>query len=128
MRTYFHTQCLGSLFRLRPHISILIPRLVSFNTLEPKAGLAKGVADGCDVRRAASFKGDIDDGFTKTDAVVGAVVYRFDNVGALAGEDLREIEQGTGAVLQIDPDAQQTAVLDQAALNDLGQQGDRKSV
>jgi hypothetical protein len=75
------------------------------------------------VRCAAGFDGDVDDGFAQADAVVGAVVDGLYNVGALAGEDLRELEQCAGAVLQVDADAQQAAVFDQAALDDLGQQG-----
>src|ERR1035438_8790443 len=94
------------------------------NSLEAEAGLAQDVADGGDVGCAAGFKGYIDGGFAQADAVVGAIVEGFDDVGALAGQDLGEGVQSAGAVLEVDADAQQAAVLDQAALNDLGQQAD----
>ena len=92
------------------------------NSLEAETGFAQGVADGGDVGRAAGFDGDVDDGFAEADAVVGAVVHGFDDVGAFAGENLGERQQRAGTVLQINADAQQAAVFYQAALDDLGQQ------
>ena len=94
------------------------------NSFEAEAGFAQGVADGGDVGGAAGFEGDVDDGFAEADAVVGAVVDGLDDVGALAGEDLGEVEERAGAVLQIDADAQQAAIFDEAALDDLGEQRD----
>ena len=60
----------------------------------------------------------------RLDAVVGAVVAGFDDVGALAGEDPGEVEERAGAVREIDAEAQPAAVLDEAALDDVGEQGD----
>src|ERR1035437_155800 len=82
------------------------------------------MADGGDVGGAARFKRDVDDGFAEADAVVSAVVHGFDDVGALAGQDLGEREQCAGAVLQVDTDAEQAAIFHQAALDDFGQQAD----
>ena len=73
---------------------------------------------------AAGFQGDVDYGFAEADTVVGAVVNGFDDVGAFAGEDLGEVEERAGTVLQIDADAQETAVFDEAALDDLGEKRD----
>ncbi len=73
---------------------------------------------------AAGFNGDVDDGFAQAHAVIGAVVYGLDNVGAFAGQNLRELQKRAGTVLQVDADAQQAAIFDQAALDDFGQQGD----
>src|ERR1035441_6003983 len=94
------------------------------NALEAEAGFAQGVADGGDVGCAAGFQGYIDGGFAQADAVVGAIVDGFDDVGALAGQYLGEGVQSAGAVLKVDADAKQAPILDQAALDDLGQQGD----
>ena len=94
------------------------------DALEAEAGLAQGVADGGDVGCAAGFQGNIDDGFAQAHAVVGAVVERFNDVGAFAGQDLGEVEEGAGVILQINAHAEKTAVFDQAALDDFGQQGD----
>jgi len=82
------------------------------------------VADGGDVGGAAGFQGDVDDGFAEADAVVGAVVDGFDDVGALAGEDLGEVQESAGAVLQINADTQKPAIFYQAALDDFGKKGD----
>jgi hypothetical protein len=94
------------------------------NSFEAEAGFAERVADGGDVGGAAGFEGDVDDGFAEADAVVGAVVDGFDDVGALAGEDLGEVEESAGAILQIDADAQETAVFDETALDNFGKKGD----
>ena len=67
----------------------------------------------------ARFEGHIDDRLTKTDAVIGAVVHRLDDVGAFTGEDFAEVQQGAGTILQIDSDTEQAAILHKAALDDL---------
>jgi len=93
------------------------------NALEAEASFAEGVADGGDVGCAAGFERDVDDGFAEADAVIGAIVDGFHDVGALLGEDLSEDEQCAGTVLEVNADAQQAAVFDQAALDDFGEQG-----
>jgi len=94
------------------------------NALEAEASFAQGVTDSGNVGCAAGFQSYVNDGFAEADAVIGAVVDGFDDVGTLLGEDLGEGEECAGTVLQVDTDAEQTAVFDQAALNNLGQQGD----
>ena len=94
------------------------------NSFEAEAGFAQGVADGGDVGGAAGFESDVDYGFAEADPVVGAVVDGFDDVGAFAGEDLGEMKQRAGAVLQIDADAQEAAIFDEAALDNFGEQRD----
>jgi len=91
------------------------------NALEAEACFAEGVADGGDVGGTAGFDGYVDDGFAEAHSVIGAVVYGFNDVGALAGEDLRELQQGAGTVLQIDANAQEAAVFYQAAFDDFGE-------
>src|SRR5580700_11204023 len=92
--------------------------------LEAEASFAHGVADGGDVRGATCLKRHIDHCLAKTHTVVGAVVECFDDVGTLAGKDLGEMEQSAGAILQVDPDSKKSAILDQTALDDLGEQCD----
>ena len=93
------------------------------NALEAEAGFAEGVADGGDVGCAAGFESDVYDGFAEADAVIGAVVDGFYDVGALLGEDLGEGEQCAGAVLKVNTNAEQAAFFYQAALDDFCKQG-----
>src|SRR5579863_2889627 len=73
---------------------------------------------------AAGFERDVDGGVAEADAVVGAVEEQFDDVGALAGDDRGEFGECAGAVRQVNADANQAAVFDQAALDDAAEQGD----
>ena len=91
------------------------------NSFEAESGFAQRVADGGDVRCTAGLQGDVDDGFIETDAIVGAVVDCFSDVGSFAGQDLREVEQSAGAVLEIDADAKKATVLDEASLDNPGE-------
>jgi hypothetical protein len=68
--------------------------------IEAETGFAEGMANGRNVACAASLQGYIDDGFAQTDAVVGAIVNDFNNIGALAGQDLDQVEQRARPVLQ----------------------------
>src|SRR6266702_1268106 len=94
------------------------------NAFEAEAGFTQGVTNGSDMSGAARLERHIDDGFAEADTVVGAVVDGLSDVGALACQNLGEGEQCSGAVLQVDANAQQAAVFDQAAFDDLGQQAD----
>src|SRR5580704_6362321 len=93
------------------------------NALEAEAGFAQGVADRGDMGCAAGFNCDVDDGFAQADAVVGTVVNGFNDIGALPGQNLRQLMECAGPVLQVNTHAEQTAILDQAALDNLGEQG-----
>src|SRR5579871_2768964 len=99
-------------------------RLSLLNPLEAKPSLTQSVADRGDVRGATCLERDIDDGFAQADTVVGAVMHRLDNVGALASQNLREVEKRAGTIEQIDTNAQQAPILHETALDDLGEECD----
>lgn len=81
-----------------------------------------GGHQGCeefrDVVGTAGFHGDIDGGIAEIDAVVGAIIGGFDDVGAMVGEDSGEAVQRAGIVGQMNPEADQASVFDQATLDD----------
>src|ERR1700691_5310183 len=95
-----------------------------FNAFVAVARLRQRRADLFNVLRAAGFQGEVDDRVAEADAVVGAVVGRLHDVGAEVGDDLREVMQGAGAVGEVDADPGAASVLDQAAFDDLREQGD----
>ena len=73
---------------------------------------------------AARFHGDVDGGVAEIDSVVGAVICRFDDIGAMIGEDSGEAMQRTGIVGQMNAQTDETSVFHQAALDDAREQGD----
>ena len=77
-----------------------------------------------DLFAATGLEGDVDGGVAEVDAVVGAVVERVDDVGAVVGDQLGQLGEGSGFVEQVDAQADQAAVLDETALDDAAEEGD----
>lgn len=77
-----------------------------------------------DVLIASCFERDIDDGVTEADAVVGAVVGGLHDIGAGVGEDSCELMQCAGPVGEMNAKAGAASVLDEATLDDTGEQTD----
>ena len=71
---------------------------------------------------AARFHGDVDRGVAQIHSVIGAVVGGLDDVGAMLGQNSGEAMQGAGIIGQMDAQAHQASVFDQAALDDAGEQ------
>ena len=65
---------------------------------------------------ASGFHGDFDCGLAQVHAVVGAVVIGFDDVGAMLGQNRREPVERAGKISQVDAQADQASIFDQAAL------------
>jgi hypothetical protein len=88
------------------------------------AGVGQGGEELGDVLAAARLHGDVDDGVAEVHAVVGAIVEGVDDVGAMARDDAGEVLQGAGLVEQVDAEEDETAILNEAALDDAAEQGD----
>ena len=88
------------------------------------AGGGEGGEEFFDLLAAAGFHGHVDDGVAEIDAVVGAVVEGVDDVGAVRGDDRGEVGEGSGAIEEMDAEADEAAVLDEAALDDAAEEGD----
>ncbi len=89
--------------------------------------VALGGEDGeelFDVLAAAGLHGDVDDGVAEVDTVVGAVVEGVDDVGAVVGDEAGEFGEGPGLVEEMDAEADESTVLDEAALDDAAEEGD----
>src|ERR1700733_996195 len=75
-----------------------------------------------DVVGTASLHGDVDGGVSQIHVVVGAVVGRFNDVGAMLGENAGNFMQGTGIIRKMDAQADQSPIFDQAALDNARQE------
>jgi len=71
---------------------------------------------------AAGFESDVDGGVPKVDAVMGAVVGGFHDVGTVFGEDAGQLVQRPRVISEMDAQADEASVFDHAALNDASQQ------
>ena len=68
--------------------------------------------------RPAGFHGDFDRGLTQAHAVVSAVVVRLDDIGAMLRQNRCEAIKRAGIIGQVNAQAHQTSIFDEAALDD----------
>jgi hypothetical protein len=88
------------------------------------AGFGHGGEELVDLLAAAGFHGDVDGGVAEVYAVVGAVVEGVDDVDAVGGDEGGEFGEGAGLVEEVDAEADEAAVLDEASLDDAAEEGD----
>src|SRR6266478_2818364 len=87
------------------------------------AGRAESGEQFGDLFRSPGFHRDVDGRFSQIDSVVGTVIGRFHDVGAMVCKNSSQPMQGAGVVGKVDSQAHQAAVFYQTALDDAGEQG-----
>src|SRR5271168_874151 len=70
----------------------------------------------------ARLHGNVDGGVSQIDVVVGAIIGSFNDVGTVLGEDAGDPVQSSGIIRQMDAQAHQASIFDQAAFDDARQQ------
>src|ERR1700733_13797396 len=111
----------GRRFSLKNSCIGLVP-MVLLDTLIPIALNFQRVANRSDMRCATRFECDVYNCIAQIDAVISTIVYRLDNVCPLVGEDFRQLMQSSRPIGKMDANAYSSAVLDQTAFDNPGQQ------